>query len=210
MVPEVRRIIFSKTGRLKFISHLDLCRTMRSAFTRAGVPIYYSEGFNPHPKMVFALTVSTGAESLCEYLDVKITEPMFNEEIKDRLNGALSSDIRIKEVYVPSTKFTSVAWSSYEIVFFDGKKVSDIYLEEGKELVISRKTKSGEVTSDISPMIKKLSVFEKDGRAAINCVLAAGQNNYLNPEYVAKAAGGTDYDILRTGVFLEDGETEFR
>ena len=55
-----------------------------------------------------------------------------------------------------------------------------------------------------------VSVFEKDGRAAINCVLAAGQNNYLNPEYVAKAAGGTDYDILRTGVFLEDGETEFR
>ena len=54
MVPENIRIKFKKTGRLKYISHLDLCRTMQPAMIRAKIPLWYTEGFNPHPKMVFA------------------------------------------------------------------------------------------------------------------------------------------------------------
>lgn len=210
MVPQPKRIKFSKTGKLIYISHLDLCRTMRKAFTRAEVPIWYSEGFNPHPKMVFALTVSTGSSSLCEYLDIKIVEEMSDGEIKDRLNGALGRGIDILEVYSPETKFTSLEYSEYKIEFFDGTKIEDIKAAFGKEMTVTRKTKGGEVTSDISPMIKSANFFENEGRAVIDCILTAGQNSYLNPEYVAKAVGGNDYDITRTQVYFADAATPFR
>ena len=74
MLPKQIRIKFTKVGSLQFISHLDLNRTMTTVMIRAKIPIYYSEGFNPHPKMVFALPLSIGAESVCELLDIKIVE----------------------------------------------------------------------------------------------------------------------------------------
>ena len=78
MVPESIRIKFRKTGRLRYISHLDLDRTVRTALVRTKIPIWYTEGFNPHAKMVFAQPLPLFAESECEYLDIKITEEMSN------------------------------------------------------------------------------------------------------------------------------------
>ena len=98
MLPEAKRIKFTKTGRMQFISHLDLNRVMRTALIRAGIPIYYSEGFNPHPKMVFALPLSIGAESECELLDIKIIKEMPNDEIKERLSKELPCDMSVVNV----------------------------------------------------------------------------------------------------------------
>ena len=81
MLPTPIRIKFTKTGALQFISHLDLNRTMKTVMIRAKIPIHYSEGFNPHPKMVFALPLSIGAESVCELLDIKIDLEMTSYEI---------------------------------------------------------------------------------------------------------------------------------
>ena len=79
MVPEEItkvRIKFSKVGDLMFISHLDLARTMQKIILRSGIDIWYSEGFNPQPKMVFALPLPTGAESVCELLDITLNSYM--------------------------------------------------------------------------------------------------------------------------------------
>ena len=105
------RIRFTKVGSLQFISHLDLNRTMKTVMIRAGVPIKYSEGFNPHPKMVFALPLSVGAESICELLDFKLDRPMSEEELTDRLNAALPPDMRVLETYAPSAKFTDIRYA---------------------------------------------------------------------------------------------------
>ena len=70
--PKNIRIKFLKTGSLQYISHLDLHRLINRALVRAGIPIWYTKGFNPHAKMVFALPLPVGVESVCEYLDVKI------------------------------------------------------------------------------------------------------------------------------------------
>ncbi len=72
--PEVRamrrtRLLFSKTGRARYISHLDLMRTFQRVFLRAGIRLRHTEGFNPHPYMVFALPLPVGCESDCELLD---------------------------------------------------------------------------------------------------------------------------------------------
>lgn len=83
------RLRFSKTGRLKYISHLDINRAMSRALKRAGIPLWYTEGFNPHPYMSFSLPLSLGVESLCESVDLRITGEITNKEIKDRLNSVL-------------------------------------------------------------------------------------------------------------------------
>lgn len=200
MVPVAQRLKFSKTGKLKFISHLDLCRTMKSAFLRAGIPIYYSEGFNPHPKMVFALTVPIGAESVCEYLDIKIVEPMDSEEIKRRLNDALTDELRIIDVYQPQTKFTDAAWAEYELVFEDEPDVS---WYDAPEIKVEKHTKSGTKTVDIKPQIKSLHV---DGNKAV-AVLDAGSENYLNHKYVSELMG-EEVTAMRTKLLKSD-MTEF-
>ena len=78
------RIRFSKTGRARYISHLDLNRTMTRAVRRAGLPIWYTEGFNPKPKITFAAPLSIGTESMCEFMDIRLTEKMPAEEAMRR------------------------------------------------------------------------------------------------------------------------------
>ncbi|MDD6728667.1 MAG: TIGR03936 family radical SAM-associated protein, partial [Eubacteriales bacterium] len=93
------RLRFSKTGRLKYISHLDINRAMSRALCRAKIPLWYTEGFNPHPYMSFSLPLSLGVESLCESVDLRITGDISNKEIKDRLNFVLPVGLRIVDVY---------------------------------------------------------------------------------------------------------------
>ena len=70
--PKTVRIKFCKTGSLQFISHLDLQRTFHRILVRAGIPMWYTKGFNPHAKLVFGMPLSVGTESVCEMADLKI------------------------------------------------------------------------------------------------------------------------------------------
>mgnify|MGYP004554740913 CR=1 FL=1 len=200
------RILFSKTGKIRYISHLDLCRTLKSAFIRAKIPLKYSEGFNPRPKMVFALTVSVGAESLCELLDIGITEPMEEDDFCLRLGNALTDDIGIIRVYNPTTKFTSLAWSDYTVTAehpFVTDELDGIF---SKPMIVEKHGKKGNVETDIQPLVKTYSA-EAD---RLFLTLSASQSAFLNPEYVMKAINAaTDnrysfYSIVRTSVYDAD------
>jgi radical SAM-linked protein len=70
------RVKFKKVGNLQYISHLDLVRTMHKVIVRARLPLWYTEGFNPKPKMIFAAPLSIGTESVCEFVDIRLTERM--------------------------------------------------------------------------------------------------------------------------------------
>ena len=87
------RFRFEKTGRAKYISHLDLMRTFQRAFLRAGIDVKHTEGFNPHPYISIVLPLSLGSESLCEYLDAEINGRAA-EAVKG-LNSALPEGIRM-------------------------------------------------------------------------------------------------------------------
>ncbi len=208
MLSEGVRIMFAKTGKLKYISHLDLCRTFRSAFKRARIPIWYSQGFNPHPKMVFATTVSVGQESLCELLDIRITSPMSEEEFVSRLQNALTSEIHIIKAYEPCGKFTDLAYAKYEITLEN--ELSEGELEEvlSKPIIITKMTKKGEKTEDIVPLVKSASV----NKNVITCILSAVQNEFLNPDNFVKGlsvALGRELEVtkvLRTQVYYSNLE----
>lgn len=202
------RVKFCKVGRLQFISHLDLARTMRTAIVRAGIPVKYSEGFNPHPKMSFALQLSIGTESICEFMELKLTEEPNCERIKAALEKNVTDEMRILDVYVPERKPNEIGWAEYKIEFFpeEAQTVPSYSSIITDKLVITKRTKSGEKDVDIRPQILS---FSQNGNE-LTAVLCADSTAYLNPEYIAKLSGVKDYSIMRTRVFLSDGVTEFR
>lgn len=184
------RLLFSKTDRCKYISHLDINRCMSRALTRAQIPLWYTEGFNPHPYMSFSLPLPLGVESMCESLEIRITGDISNSEIKDKLNAVLPTGIRIVDVYDDFRDCSEIAFSDYvfKYDFKDNKEAEKrikkvlsqdniIALKRGKQ---GRRKVLKDV--DIKPLIDKCSVSVRDNSTVINARLAAGQHSNLSPE----------------------------
>ena len=89
---------FRKTGAAVYVSHLDLMRTMQRAFLRAGFPLAYSEGFNPHAILSMALPLSVGMESVCELMDFRLRDPADPAVLPERLTAAMPEAARTAAV----------------------------------------------------------------------------------------------------------------
>ena len=206
--PRAIRIKFAKKGKLRYISHLDLCRTLNSAFLRSGVPIWYTQGFNPRPKMVFALTVSVGSESEAEFLDIRITHEMSEGEIAKRLQAVLTTDLQILEVYRPTTKLQEVAESEYCIYTERELDPEAVQRALQSPMIVTVHGKKGDKEKDILEQIVSVEVQGDLIRAR----LKAGQGDFLNPENFMKglltALGDEDclYLICRVACYTENGE----
>ena len=86
------RIFFSKTGRARYISHLDLNRCMQRALKRSGLPVVYTQGFNPHIRNTFALPLSLGYEGETETMDFRLEPELPLEEVARRLRESLPAE----------------------------------------------------------------------------------------------------------------------
>jgi radical SAM-linked protein len=91
-------LTISKKGKAKFISHLDLYRTLERALRRSFLPISFTEGYNPHPKVSFLTALELGATSDCEKAIITLKEPLPSPQIKERLNRFLPDGIRVEDV----------------------------------------------------------------------------------------------------------------
>lgn len=186
------RFKFKKTGSLQYISHLDLVRTMHKIIVRAGLPLWYTEGFNPKPKMIFAAPLSIGTESVCEFMDIRLNEYMDPAEAMARLNANMTAEMQVSEAYYPDTKFTDLAWLSYTIIISTSgasealASACEAALNADK-VELLKKTKSGEAVVDIRPLIKSADAVYSNGDIRISCVLSADPSAFLNPEYIIKA-----------------------
>lgn len=186
------RMLFAKTGRAVYISHLDLMRTITRAFLRAECRLKYSEGFNPHPNISIALPLSVGCESVCEIMDFKMLEDMPCEEIKSRISDQFPEGIEVIDVYEMQRKVKEIKWLRISGVFeYDerdaaqmAEKLNEFYAAES--IVITKKTKRGMGESDIRPTIKEIS-FEASGRDVILSAVISAQEPTLNPELIADA-----------------------
>jgi radical SAM-linked protein len=206
---------------LKFISHLDLNRTVKSAFLRSKLPIWYTKGFNPHPKTVFSVPLSVGTASLCEFMDFKITEDVSGEVICETLNSVFPDGLRAIEAYEPTSKFHDIGWADYEIRMEIAS--AETYVEVVKNtlsepIVIEKTTKIGTRTIDIAPLTRILSVSEENGELVLRLRLSATTDNYVNPKYIIDFLTAKlgipgekdDYTVCRTAVYLADGVTPFK
>ena len=221
------RFKFKKVGKLQYISHLDLVRTMNKILVRSKLPLWYTEGFNPKPKMVFAAPLSIGAESYCEFMDVRLTKRITPEEAMNALNLNMTDEMQVIEVYYPDSKFTELKWISYSIIIRTNGASEELAQKAQKllttsPLVLTKKSKSGEKEVDIIPFIKSISAEydAKKDSVDIKTTVKASSTEYLNPElivtglrkYLGVLSGDpvTEYySIMRTAIFKED-MTEFR
>ena len=186
------RMLFSKTGRAVYISHLDLMRTITRAFMRAECKLKYSEGFNPHPNISIALPLSVGCESVCEIMDFKMREDMPCEEIKNRLETQFPEGIAVIDVYEAERKVKEIKWLSISgVLEYDERdaaamagKLNEFYAAES--IVITKKTKRGMGESDIRPAIRDIS-FTQSGRDVSMRALISAQEPTLNPELITDA-----------------------
>lgn len=184
------RLKFKKTGNLQYISHLDLVRTMHKVIVRADLPLWYTEGFNPKPKMIFAAPLSIGTESLVEFMDLRLTERMEPAEVMARLNRNMVEDMQIYDAYYPDSKFTDLKWLAYRIrLSLDGdrdeliERISAVFSAEAIEVT----KKSGDGVTDIKPLIKSVDITKKEEHIEIYALLSADPSAFLNPEYLIKA-----------------------
>ena len=199
------RMRFSKTGAIKYISHLDLMHCMQRIITRAHLPVWYTEGFNPRMYVQFMLPLSLGQEGLREAADFRLLEEVPHSEVTERLNLALPQDIRVVETSVPVKKNTDIESAEYEITAeIDNAKFLEFTNLE--HIMTEKKTKRGITEIDLKPCILSVSAGEK---IVIN--LPAGNDFNINPQLVLSAFEKYTSEkikrqrIVRTKIFCADG-----
>ena len=219
------RIWFTKKDASKYISHLDLQRAILRFIKRADIPIRYTEGFNPHPKLVFALTLSVGTESDCELVDIYLARDIENpdvpvitpDEFVTRLSTVLPVGLEIVSAYFPESDFADIVSSSYRITLYKKEKTSLQKLVSeavSHPLEIVKKGKAGERTVDIVPMIHGITFeSENDEECVFHAVLSARQNEYLNPDHLVKALMSTEcgecidyWQVKRVSINFKEGK----
>ncbi|MDR5586152.1 TIGR03936 family radical SAM-associated protein [Clostridium aquiflavi] len=192
-------IKYTKEANVKFISHLDLMRTIQKNIRRAELPMEYSKGFNPHMTMSIAQPLAVGVYSDGEYMDLVFAEEMNEKEIIDRLNSVSSSGIKFKEAtkipYVEGEKKVPQGMALIDAARYTAKvpyENTENLENEVNELLNKnewktiKKSKKGEKEVDIKTMIREFKFWIKDDYLVINMVINSGSREHLAPELVVK------------------------
>ena len=208
------RATFEKCGRAKYISHLDLNRCMLRTFRRSRLPIWYTEGFNPHPYYSFALALSLGFESSCEILDFNLNEDIPFDEIRDKLNAVMPEGMRIVKVAEQKQKITAIAKAEYSFSLVSDETVELFTavqeLIASPEIFIEKKTKKGLKTVDIKPDMEILTCNKAENSIDISMYLPAGTQTNYNPTLFIEALKKTTEipfetkNIRRTAILCAD------
>ena len=115
------RLLFSKTGRACYISHLDLMRTFPRAFLRAGLSAKQTEGFNQHTFVSIALPLSLGYASRCEILEFELLDDIPLTEVPAKLNAVLPEGLEVLSCYEAQIPVRQIAWVDWRCrIIFDG------------------------------------------------------------------------------------------
>ena len=187
------RLLFEKTGKSIWISHLDLMRLFQRAFQRAGLHLKHTQGFNPRPSVSIALPLSVGTSSRCELLDFELEgDAILPEEILTRLNKVLVDGIKVVSAYESERKLKDLALLScqlfleYDTVITDAKdRIEELF--RTNSLIVEKRTKNGPVEQDIIPLIKNLTLEAvNDHCVCIHAVICC-QNPSLNPSQIISA-----------------------
>ena len=204
------RLSFTKKGRIRFVSHLDMNRTLTRLVRKSGLDIWYTEGFNPHPYMTFALPLPLGFQSDYELMDIKINDDGFDiEKIPDMLNSVCPPDIRFISAFEPKQKVSNIAFASYDVYFDDGFEICEKLSEflKSKSIITEKRTKKGDMKQiDLAPKIKKYSLEKANGNTLLKIILPAGPNDNINPSLLLDAfyGGNNDcyycYNVTRTDI----------
>ena len=186
------RLRFTKTGRAAYISHLDLMRCMQRAFLRAGLPLKYSEGFNPHALISILLPLPLGEESVCELMDFRLCEAVHPAEIAGALRAALPEGIEALRAYLPAMKGKELkfvrAGGLLEYDRLDAGETAARLTEffAAERIDVKKRGKNGESVVDIAPLIREIGFDKLPGGVRVQAILSA-QEPTLSPELLVAA-----------------------
>ncbi|WP_300348678.1 TIGR03936 family radical SAM-associated protein [Clostridium sp.] len=191
-------IKFTKESDIKFISHLDLMRTIQRIVRRAELPVEYSKGFNPHMALAIAQPLSVGVYSEGDYMDLNLEEDMSVEAVKEKLNEFSARGIKFLEAskspvihnvkrLPPAMALLDAANYTIKIKYNDiSKTLEEVNaLMAKKEIVTIKKTKKGEKEADIKPFIKDFKCWTKDDYLIVNTTISCGSRENLSSDLLA-------------------------
>ncbi len=179
--------VFEKSKRLRHVGHLDIMRSMQRALRRSGLPVSYSNGFNPHILLTFASPLSVGAIGKRELMEVTLYEDVTPEAFLTAMNQALPPEMQLSEAKVLEDKHPAlmamVKAARYDVLPDDQEAAEHWsaclmdYLAQ-ESIMTMRKTKSGMKETDIRPLIHELSC--QDGH--LHAVLALTETVTCKPD----------------------------
>lgn len=201
-------IKFTKESEIKFVGHLDLMRTIQRMMKRSGLPIVYSQGFNPHINLSLAQPLAVGVYSGGDYFDVQFQEEVDLQKIKEDLNSSAPAGIRILEVsgireednkkIFKSMAAIDAASYSIRIRYTDASRLENEMNDMlGKnQWVTLKKSKSGEKEVDIKPMVMDMDFRISGNILIVDATVSCGSKENLSPELLAEfvKANTSNYD----------------
>jgi radical SAM family uncharacterized protein/radical SAM-linked protein len=208
------RIQYSKTGRLRFLSHLDFMTMMHRACVRAGVPVFFSAGFNPHPKMAFGPALSVGIESDSEYMDMEVDSRSDAKNIVSDLNRTLPDSVRILASAIVPKHAASVSGCISRYVYeIDIPSEHRARMRELVERFLSLETvvvQKDEKSTNIRPCVEAIAVEENGLKLVITLEDKDGCRARIL-DVVARVfdAGGDAaklFRVKRIAMYYRDGE----
>lgn len=175
-----KRVYFDKFGEMKFISHLDLLRFFDRLLKKSQIPVKYSQGFHPRPKMSFGSPISLGTEAYNELMDFELETPMSNEEVFDRLNSSNVVGFRVNKVEDIIGK--SSIMEEYTIMVYEIESEEEIItkLETllNQEEIVEVKEKKGKVTT--RNLKERIKSFRREGNIIEMEIINTSPNSYLD------------------------------
>jgi radical SAM-linked protein len=159
------RVTFAKTEEMRYTGHLDLHRTWERTFRRAGLPLAYSQGFHPQPRLNLASALPLGFTSECEIVDAWLEQPIPTEEVRAALEQAAPPGIKIEEIQEVEEKApalqTQVIASEYRITLMD----SNPHLEQRIQELLTAESLPRERRGkryDLRPLVEDLQQLPDD------------------------------------------------
>lgn len=158
-----KRIFFDKYEEMRFISHLDMLRFADRLLKKAHIPMKYTQGFHPRPKISLGNPISLGTEAFNELMDIELSEMMTNEEVLERMNSASVPGFRVNKVETIEDKKSIVDTYTNALFQITGTKDDIDTLEKlfNQEEIIERKEKNGKISErNLGERVKDFSRVE--------------------------------------------------
>jgi radical SAM-linked protein len=214
------RLRFTKRGKVRFISHRDVARAFERAFRIEQLPLAFTQGFAPRPKVSFGLALSVGYESDAEYLDVLLAEPASLGAVAGRLSGALPEGIDVTGIVALAARAPalqeSVTAVRYEVTVTgaDGRVVGADEVAAVVDRALTRPAlpvirirKGREVTEDLRSIVRAMSVLGVGEGGPVLDLELSTQPRGARPSEVLSAVvdGIVERRVLRTNQWIERG-----
>jgi len=208
----VCRSVFKRSGALSYLGHLDLMGVFERAVRRSGLPMLYSQGFNPRPMMVFALPLGVGIDTEGDVIDISMSVPVTEDEFLKAIVPQLPEDLQIvRTISIDEPKNSLMSVVTAAKYRMEGKDIAKYVsmLFKMSEVLVEKKNKKKEIVkTDIRNLMYEVTDAPSDD--VINIVVAAGSASNLRPDLLIQAAvsyfnmpeadaNGTIF--VRTGLF---------